>query len=211
MNQGVDLSTFQRNVAYAELAKAVSFGFVKCSDGVLLNGVWRPFEDDRHQCHVQGLRGAGTPTGDYAFGHPSMDVNAHADFFVSKAYFDQLRPVIDMESLAQGHTPAGAGDWCATWLERVAANTGVRGIVYAGPFYGADMLKRAPRLANWDFWEAAYPGTINVPDYVPKGPWGRVVAWQWTGSGSLPGVVGNADRDVAPDMAALWVGGSEAA
>ena len=199
MIHGVDLSEYQRDVGYAALAKAVGFGYVKCSDA-RGGPAWVSFEDSMHRTHVAGLRAHDVPTGDYGFGHPSFSAQEHAEFFIVHAWFDQLRPVIDMESLAMGKIPSNAGEWCDEWLTRVLAATGVQPIIYASTYYAQEMLRQVPSIADWDLWIAEYHATDEHP---PKGPWPRVVAWQWTGTGGLPGIKGNADRDVCPDLSRL--------
>lgn len=205
--QGADLSTYQRNIDYAQLAQSIGFAYVKCSDASMrIAGVWTPFEDDMHRTHVLALRAAGVPTGDYAFGHPSMDPIAHCDFFIAHAWYDQLRPVIDMEALSAGHTPENAGPWCLAWLRRFASRTGVQALRYSSPYYDDAMVRAAPDLAPLDLWEAAYPEIATPPDYMPARP--RVLLWQWTGSSRLPGVPGPVDRDVCPDLGPLRVPGA---
>lgn len=215
MNQGADLSWCQPHVDYVALCKAVSFAFVKCCDAKKnAAGVWVPFEDDMHETHVSSVRAQGRPTGDYCFGHPTMDVATLCDFFVARAYFDQLRPVLDLESLAtwadgKPHVPANAGPWGKTFVDRFRANTGVAPIIYSGEYYAETMVQQCRALATEDWWIAAYPGLTNPPESMPSvlgiDPM-HVIAWQWTGSGRLPGLGdANADRDVAPDLTRLYV------
>ncbi len=196
MIHGVDLSVWQQNVDYDSLARAVGFAYVKATDCILVpsSGRWVPFEDKMHQTHVLEMRKRGVPTGDYAFAHVTSDVDEHASFFVHHCWFDQLRPVIDMETLSQGMVPSNAGAWCLAWCENVEKLSGASPIIYASTSYAAEMFKQCSALSAWDIWLAQYDGT--PPDHIPRGPWGRVVAWQWTGSGTLPGIRGNADRDV---------------
>lgn len=208
-----DLSWCQRSVDYVALCKAISAAYVKCCDATLKSGVWVPFEDEQHQTHVAGVRAQGRPTGDYCFGHPTMDVATLADFFVAHAYFDQLRPVLDLESLAtwadgKPHVPSNAGDWGRAFVDRVAANTGVAPIIYSGEYYAETMMQQCKLLTTEDWWIAAYPGLTNPPESMPSviglDP-RHVLGWQWTGTGSLPGIVGHADRDVAPTLEPFYV------
>lgn len=205
----VDLSTFQRRVRYSELATAVAGGWIKATDARKHGAAWFPFVDEMHEDHHRGLRSAGRPTGSYCFGHPTQDVNQSADFFVQHSFFDQLRPVIDMESLADGNAiPPNAGDWTAAWLARVRMDSGVEPMVYASSSYAETMIRQCPSLRDVDHWIAAYPGAMTPPDHMPtvRGLLAaRVLAWQWTGTGRLPGIDGNADRDVAPSLEPLYV------
>ena len=115
---------------------------------------------------------------------------------------------MDMEALSDGKVPANAGEWAAAWLSRVEADAGVAPIGYASTSYLVAMLGQCPELRDRDWWVAAYPGSQVPPDHMPVVPGllaSRVVAWQWTGAGTLPGVPGNVDRDVCPDIAPLFV------
>ena len=209
MIHGVDLSTYQRGVKYADLGKIIGFGYAKATDAVKRGNIWVPFVDPMHSEHSVGMRAVGTPTGSYAFGHPSQDMAQCADFFIVNAWFDQLRPVIDMESLDNGHTPANAGTWAEAWCQYVADHTGTSPIIYASTSYTIEMIRQCPAVAARDFWIAAYPGdNVNPPDHMPKVPGlapERVLAWQWTGEGSIVGVSGHVDRDIAPVIEPLYV------
>lgn len=209
-----DLSVYQRGVDYVALCKAISAAYLKCADAQKNDaGIWVPFEDGMHQKHTASVRAQGRPTGDYCFGHPTMDVAPLVDFFVSRAFFDQLRLVLDLEALAtwadgKQHVPDNAGDWGAAFVYRLRKMTGTAPIIYSGKYYAETMISQVKDLAAEDWWIAAYPGLTSAPDTMPKvaglDP-RHVLAWQWTGTGTLPGIAGNADRDVAPTLEPFYV------
>lgn len=206
----VDLSQWNTVVRYSELARAVSGAWIKATDAKRdATGRWMPFVDALHETHTNGLRAEGKATGSYAFAHPTQDPAEFVDFFLQHAWFDQLRLVVDYESLNADKTvPANAGPHCKAVVDRIASHSGTRAIIYASTSYALAMLRQCPALAAEDWWAAAYPGRTDPPEYMPTIPGlppGRVVAWQWTGSSSLPGVVGPVDRDVAPSMEPLYV------
>ena len=160
---GVDVSEFQASVNWAEVFNlGFRFAYVRACEGTYL--------DPLHLRHSIGARGAGFKTGSYQFGHPSMDVNALADFFIAHAFYDQLRPVIDMEALNKDKTvPSNAGAWTLAWCQRVEAKTGTKPIVYASTSYMKTMLAQCPALATYvvlaqDFWDAEYH---NDHDFDP--------------------------------------------
>jgi len=187
MINGVDVSSYNPNLDYAQLAKSgVAFAWCKCSEGATVL-------DKMHDQHTTGFRAAGVRTGSYCFGHTSQDAAATADFFLANATIDQLKPVIDMETLSQGRVPDNAGEWCLAWLERVERITGIRAIIYASTSYLAAMIKQCPALSAYDVWLAEYHVPPS-PDRLPKVT--RMVAWQWSGSGTLPGAPTPIDRDV---------------
>jgi len=206
----VDLSTYQRNVRYPELARAVAGAWIKATDAKKnALGEWVPFVDPMHETHTTGLRAEGKPTGSYAFAHPTQDPIAFVDFFLTHAWFDQFRMVVDYESLNADNTiPSNAGAHCKTVVDRIRDHSGTKPIIYASTSYALAMLKQCPALAAEDWWVAAYPGRTDPPEYMPTVPGlvpGRIVAWQWTGTGRLPGIDGDADRDVAPSLEPLYV------
>lgn len=205
----VDLSTYQRNVRYGELARAVSGGWVKCSDAKrVAGGSWMPFLDDMHETHTRGMRSAGSVTGSYCFAHPTQDPITMVDFFLTHAFFDQLRLVLDYESLADGKIPGNAGAHCKIAVERIRDHSGTSPLIYSSTSYAAEMVRQCPALAVEDWWAAAYPGRKDPPEtliHIPGVEDRRVLAWQWTGSGRLPGVDGDVDRDVAHRLEPLYV------
>lgn len=187
---GVDVSEFQKNINWAQLFNlGFRFAYVRCAEGAYL--------DPLHARHTLGARDAGFKTGSYQFGHPTMDANALADFFVAHAFYDQLRPCIDMEALNKDKTvPTNAGAWTLAWCLRVQTKTGARPLVYASTSYMKTMLVQCPALAAYldlprDFWDAEYH---SDGDFDPiKTP---CVARQYEGDVEQAGIAGLADLDV---------------
>jgi GH25 family lysozyme M1 (1,4-beta-N-acetylmuramidase) len=207
--EGTDLSQWQRDVNYTLLAQDVRFAYVKATDARKVGPVWFPFVDPMHAQHTLGCRNNGVVTGSYCFAHPTQDPNAAADFFVKSAWWDQLRPVLDYESLnADKSIPHNAGVHCLAMLDLVQELTGVRAIVYSSTSYAATMVSQCPALAAEDWWAAAYPGITAPPDYLPMIAGvarDRVVCWQWSGSSRADWVKGDVDRDACPDLGRLMV------
>ena len=187
MLRGVDLSVYQQGVNYAALGGAVDFAYVKACDW---NGsAW--VQDAQLATHVAGLIEYAVPFGLYCFGHPSQDVVACAQSFLSigSGWGATLRPCIDMESLSQGHIPGNAGPWCQRWCDFIA-----RPMQYSSTSYMLAMLRQQASLAGVDWWRAEYHGGTQPPLTMPPGP--PAVALQWTGTGRVDGVTGDADLDV---------------
>ena len=187
---GVDVSEFQKIVNWSELFNlGFRFVYARCAEGTYL--------DPMHEKHILGSRAAGFKSGSYQFGHPSMDVNALADFFIAHAFYDQLRPVIDMEAINKDKTvPSNAGAWTLAWCRRVESKTGVKPIVYASTSYMKTMLAQCPELAAYvvlgrDFWDAEYHAS---GDYNPIKT--DCVARQYQGDVQQAGIAGLADLDV---------------
>lgn len=211
MLYGIDVSEYVTDVDPKTLVQGgCRFASIKCSDAAYKNGVWTPFLDKKHLGFTNKFRAGEIPTQSYAFGHPSMDVKTHADFFIAHAFYDQLCPVIDMESLSidvngQKIVPPNAGPWTFNWLSYVLGRTGVRPMQYASTSYMSAMLKQKPELKQFKIWLAEY----HIPpttDRLPKTDF-EYVCWQFGGDVKLDGVTGFADRDVTmkDDLSDLYV------
>ncbi len=196
---GVDVSSYQQMVDWKQLrASGYEFAYVRCCDGHVI--------DTMQDTHTVRARAASLVTGSYQYGHPSMDVLQLADFFVQHAWFDQLRPVIDMEALAVGNiVPHNAGEWADAWCERVKASAGTEPIIYSSPSYYNQMVDQHTDVGGWDWWCAAYTQGVGVIATIPPRTKYAFVAWQNGGDVKLAGVVGQADVDVCDDLSVLMV------
>lgn len=194
--QGCDVSYCQTGVDYGELRKAgVQFSWIKGLD-------WAPkgfFWDGMHAKHKAGFRAAGVVTGDYCFGHITPDPIVMADEFTKQCSIDELPPVLDMETMKDGKIPAIAGPWALTFLTRLEQNLGVTPVLYSFTAYLTVIAKQAPGLARFPVWIAEYHNPPS-PDHIPHLPFPfmqeKLVAYQFTGSGRLPGCPTTIDRDV---------------
>lgn len=182
---GVDLSFEQTGVNYLQLCGSIDFAYVKACDW---NGAaW--VQDAQLATHVAGLFEFSVPFGLYCFGHPSMDVAACVAAFtkIAAGWGATLRPCIDMEALSQNHIPGNAGPWCQDWCDGVPGS-----LEYSSTSYYLAMLRQKPSLGGVPWWRAEYHDTC--PPSMPAGA--TAVALQWTGTGRIAGVTGNADLDV---------------
>lgn len=207
---GTDVSEYVADVDVKQLVKSgnAAFASVKCCDAALRNGVWTPFLDKKHELFTQKFRVESVPTNSYCFGHPSMDMKTLVDFFFAHAYYDQLIPVIDMESLAAGnHVPDNAGEWAKSAVDYARTAYGTDLMIYSGTFYMKEMIRQCPALKSNTYkkWIAEYHADQSPKS--PPSPGFDYVAWQFGGDVRLDGVTGLADRDVvfADDLSQLYV------
>ena len=206
MLYGIDVSEYVTDIDPVQLRlNGCKFGSVKCSDAVLRNGVWVPFEDKKHLVFTGKFRSQAIPTQSYCFCHPSMDGKTLMDFFKTHGFYDQLLPALDLESLSQGKVPVNAGPWTKAALDYFEGITGVRPVVYASTSYMREMIRQEPTLKTEKIWIAEYH-TSGTADSPPK-PEFHYVAWQFAGDVKLDGCTGLVDRDVifADDLSQLYV------
>jgi hypothetical protein len=102
--------------------------------------------------------------------------------------------VLDLEQTC-GLSPADTVAWVREWLQRVKALTGERPIIYTGYNFWQTALGGDTSLANagYPLWMARYQAAVPQP--LPGG-WVQWAFWQWTSSGSVPGIAATTDLDV---------------
>jgi lysozyme len=76
------------------------------------------------------------------------------------------------------------------WLDTVQTATGRPPIIYSYPSWFGDLAMTDPRLANYPLFIASYNSCATIPQ-----PWTSAVFWQYSATGTVPGVTGNADVD----------------
>lgn len=104
------------------------------------------------------------------------------------------------------HMPYSAVvDWLGAGLERMDALTGRRTGIYTGRYFwigdpktGRRGLGRSTEFFDRPLWLAQYTGK-DAPKYDVEidGETWDVDIWQYTGSGSVPGISGKVDRNVS--------------
>jgi GH25 family lysozyme M1 (1,4-beta-N-acetylmuramidase) len=149
----------------------------------------------------------------YHFFDGTIDGVVQADWFLAEVtsagglQVGDLPPMLDIEcptSSDESETEAGCeytGDsgWVATttlqerildWLERVQQATGLTPIIYSYPSWFASVDLTTSALADYPLFIATYDTCADVPP-----PWTSAVFWQYSGTGTIPGVTGDVDED----------------
>lgn len=215
VSQGCDVSYAQgAHLDYAQLVKAgVQFAWCKCLD-------WSPrggyFADETHDGNIAGFRAAGAIAGSYCFFHTTPDPIEFADRFAERADLLHWPAVLDVETLSGGKIPSDVGAKALVFLQRFKEQTGTVPVLYASTSYLLELGRQAPGLAKFPIWIAEYHVPPS-PDRIPRVPapfmQEKLIAWQWTGEGRLPGCQTLIDRDVlqwdVDDVMALAVRGAQ--
>jgi GH25 family lysozyme M1 (1,4-beta-N-acetylmuramidase) len=203
--KGIDVSYYQETIDWAQVASdGVQFAFIRVSDGV-------GFLDPKFARNWEKARENGVIRGAYQFFRAHQDPIAQADLLLANMgplQAGDLPPVIDVEA-TNGQSAATIRAKVQTWIDHVEALTGVKPIVYTGPYFWRDNVG-AMDLSDHPLWIAHY-GT-ECPYVAP--PWTQWTFHQFTDSGSVRGVPGNVDRNVfngtLEQLRALTVGGAPA-
>jgi lysozyme len=182
--QGIDVSHYQGIVNWPQVGQAgIEFAFAKATDGL----TWT---DPQFGVNWQGMKAAGILRGAYHFFEPTDDAAGQAQFFLQtvKLAAGDLPPALDVETA--GSSPAALWEGVETWLQTVAAATGVQPFLYMDPaFANANLAPTS--LAAYPLWIADYG--VAEPT-LPTG-WSNWLLWQHSQSGTVPGIAGSVDLD----------------
>jgi GH25 family lysozyme M1 (1,4-beta-N-acetylmuramidase) len=184
--QGLDVASYQGYPNWTSVKNSgKTFAFTKATEGTSYTN---PF----FATNWARIKNAGLIRGAYHFGHPSVDPVAQADFFcnVVRPTSGDLQMALDIE-VTDGRSPSQVRSWIVAFINRIQARTGRPGIIYTGFFFWRDSAGNGSNL-NCPLWLAAY--VSDPTPYVPAA-WSTFSFWQYTSSGSVPGVSGNVDRD----------------
>jgi GH25 family lysozyme M1 (1,4-beta-N-acetylmuramidase) len=188
--EGIDVSYWQgASIDWGRVrASGKRFAFMRVSYGAQA-GVDSTFRRNWTESKANGvLRGA------YQYFLPAQDTAAQANLVVrelGRLGAGDLPAVIDVEQTPNGVTPAQYAQKVADWIGIVEQGTGKRPIVYTGKYFWNDNVQSSAFAAN-PLWLAAY--VSGCPD-TPR-PWTKWTFWQFTDSGSVPGISGNVDVNV---------------
>lgn len=209
----IDVSNHQREVSWdAVVGAGYAGGIVKATESVDFKDAWLPRNGDE-LARLNAVRGC------YAFARPSAgearpDAQAYLDYVHSCGWFVPGDiPVLDMED---DRVPAGTdlSTWTLEWLGYVESQVGCPPWLYSGAWYTSSRGLTVPELARFPLWWAAYRQARPTAMMKPPAPWSRITLWQWTSSGSVPGVDGDCDRNVtdltADQLRGLGVPGATA-
>jgi GH25 family lysozyme M1 (1,4-beta-N-acetylmuramidase) len=111
---------------------------------------------------------------------------------VEAAWFLRALPALEPGDNVALDLEDGAGDlsaWALAWLRTVERTVGFRPWCYSYLFFIKEHLSD-PALAAYPLWLAAY-GAVQPPT---PAPWKTTTLWQYTQTGTCPGITGNVDR-----------------
>ncbi len=193
---GIDVSKYQSEADWAEV-RASGVGFVIVRLGFRGYGEEGTLtEDEKFRTHVEGALDAGLEVGVYFFSQAVTDAEAleEAQFVLERLKdYEITGPVVfDTEEIkdAEARTDGLSGEQftenCIVFCGAVEA-AGYRPMIYANMKWMAFTLDLT-RLTQYEKWYADY-------EAVPQCPY-EFSMWQYTESGTVPGVEGNVDINV---------------
>lgn len=196
---GTDVSKYQTNIDWSAVrASGISFAFIKATEG-------GDRVDDRFKEHWNGARQAGIARSAYHFYYFCRPAIEQARWYIQNVPRDPgaLPPVLDMEWNPQSPTcklrpnAAVVRKEMRIFLQALEKHYGKRPIVYTTvDFFDDNDLRQ---MADYPFWLRSVAGHPDEK-YGPH-PW---TFWQYTGTGSIPGIKGDADINVFAGDANTW-------
>jgi len=201
---GVDLSRWQTGVDWALARGAgVNFAFVKATEG---GDVFDPM----FPSHWTKSAAVGVRRGAYHLFYHCRPAVEQVRWFIRHVPRDPqaLPPVLDMEWTPTSPTcrirppPATVRAEAQVFLNAVRRHYGQQPILYVTPdFYDDNDMGR---LTGVTFWLRSVAAPVR--DRYPGQDW---TFWQYSGTGSVPGIAGDVDLNVFNGSAqqwAVWVG-----
>jgi lysozyme len=196
---GTDVSKYQTSVGWHEAkASGISFAFVKATEG-------GDRVDDNFSENWRRAKAAGVPRGAYHFYYFCRTAEAQARWFIRNVPRDRsaLPPVLDMEWNPDSPTcklrpdSATVRSEMRIFLTMVERHYGKKPIIYTSIDFFED--NGLSGFRGYPYWLRSVSGH---PEHKYSGH--PFTFWQYTGTGVVPGISGNADVNVFNGSASAW-------
>jgi len=189
MLKGIDVSNANGLIDWDKLKGNIDFAILRCGYGSDMAS-----QDDEQWVHnVAECNRLGIPWGAYLYSYAMSTAEAESEAAHALRLLKGLKPAypvyIDMED-ADGYKAKRGGisrqlatDICRIFCERLTA-AGYTAGIYANKDWAMKRLDMA-QLSKWSFWLAQYNDKATYP--------GQYDLWQYSSSGTLPGITGKVD------------------
>jgi GH25 family lysozyme M1 (1,4-beta-N-acetylmuramidase) len=207
---GIDVSRFQGAINWPEVAgSGIRFAFVQASRGSGADCTVKPAQcgpDPYFAANRLGAESAGIRVGAYhrAFATGATAADARADALAEANVFiasvgslqrGELVPVLDAETPFTGMTSASLRTWIRVFVKRVYKKLGRKPMIYTNASsWSATGNTTEFAKAKYPLWVAEWGvsrPTVPANNWARRGYW----VWQYTSSGSVPGISGRVDMD----------------
>ena len=195
---GIDVSRHQGTIDWQKVAASgmVEFAFIRVGGRFAESGDF--YDDSEFQRNIEGAQAAGIKVGVYFY---STAVSAEEAVQEAEFVLEKIRPysleypvVFDWEILSKTSRNANVSQDTLTaaalaFCQRIEQEW-YTPMIYMGLETGYNRLNLS-LLTDYDFWFAQY-NSRNQPDMYYN-----YRIWQYTDSGSVPGIEGKVDMDIA--------------
>ena len=192
--RGIDVSEHQGKIDW-EQVRAAGFDFAFVRIGYRGYSVGQIFPDDLARQNLAGAKAAGLQVGAYFYAQAISTEEAAEeaqwclDFLQGEAL--DLPLVYDWEYVSPSARTGGMDratlTQCVQTFCEAVSQAGYQPMIYFNNHVSRDLLD-LKALGQYPFWLAQYKDQMDYP-------W-RVDFWQYTESGTVPGIKGNVDIDL---------------
>jgi GH25 family lysozyme M1 (1,4-beta-N-acetylmuramidase) len=193
--EGIDVSHWQGAIDWPKVAAAGKrFAIIKATEST-------NYIDPNYATNHAAAKAAGLWTGAYHFAQPSTTANdavLEADYFAAHVNLGagDLIPALDLE-VSGGLSVTALQAWVKAFVDEVTAKVGCRPMIYTSPSFWSKYMGNSHALADAGYktlWVAHWG--VSSPT-VPANNWGGHgwTFWQYTSSGTVPGIAGRVDLD----------------
>ena len=192
--RGVDVSSYQEDIDW-ERVRDAGFDFALIRIGYRGYSVGNIFPDERARENLAEAKAAGFDVGVYFYSQAISPEEAREeaqwclDFLAGESL--QLPVVYDWEYVSPSARTGGMDretlTECAKTFCGIIENGGYQPMIYFNKHVSQDLLD-LEALAEYPFWLAQYKNQMDYPHQVDF--------WQYTESGSVPGIEGDVDIDL---------------
>ena len=197
---GIDVAGFQHpNGAAIDWTKVAAggqrFAVVKATEYYTDDATHQPvlYTNPNLSADVTGADAAGLSVGAYVFARPQNPAVVQADQFAAaiKGLPLDLPPVLDLEATG-GLPPAQLALWTQTFLDRLQRTTGIVPMIYSSPNFWNTSMGGSTAFVDHPLWVAHY---TDAPAPTLFGGWTSWDLWQYSQTGTVPGITGPVDLD----------------
>jgi len=187
---GIDVSHHQGTIDWKkifqnrQLDTLLNFVYCKATEGTT-------FIDEEWVKNRESLNELGIRNGAYHFFNPNTDPIKQAEHFISiwKPRDIDLPPMLDVEIENNENNDATLKKSMYKWLMYVEKKTGHHPIIYTQDNFFIKKFKN--EFLNYNFWIASYTKKPMLLNYK------RIVHWQYSKSGEVPGISEKVDLNVS--------------
>ena len=197
---GIDVSKYQGAIDFEQVrAAGVSFVYIKATEG-------GDRLDERFVENWNKARAAGIPYGAYHFTYWCRPLSEQADWFIQNVPKDPdaMPPVLDVEWNFESPTcpkkvpKEEALRQMQDFLIKVERHYGKKPVIYADIPFHKDILHDG-HFGDYAFWIRA----VKDPPHE-RYPGRNWTFWQFTATGTIPGIPAKVDRNVFAGSRAQW-------
>ena len=218
--KGIDIADHQGTVDFNRVAAAGDIRFCIARTGDLRAQGGRNPEDDKFARNWMEMKRVGLRRGSYQFFRGGFDGVMQAEMVLRQIdaaggpLDSDLPPAIDIERSGQVFADNSTVPTSKvlqetqSWLEHIESGLGVTPIIYTGEWWHWLVSQQGLAPAGWaryPLWTASYGTSCPIMPVTVQGapaPWSITTIWQYSASGTVPGI--------GPDVDMNYFRGSEA-